>query len=62
MKIMCPACEYWDFGKEEIRSWTTCPNCDFPAKFIDWVVNMKVEIKSLEEENQRLHKKIKGMI
>lgn len=57
MTTTCPACEDYEFDDEDMETdWATCPNCDFPAKFVSWIRKMQKEIGELKEENQRLRR------
>jgi len=57
----CVCCNDWEWKYGEFEDYDTCPNCDFPVKFTDWIVNMQTEIADLKYENERLYKKINGV-
>lgn len=45
MKCIC--CHDWEF-EELPEEWETCPNCDFPVKYTDWITNLQDKSKHLE--------------
>ncbi len=61
MKKKCISCFGWEWDTDNINDWDTCPNCDFPAKFIGWIEHLQSEIVDLRNENGRLQRKLKEM-
>ena len=60
-EIECINCHDWLWEKEE-NEWDTCPNCDFPRKYIGWIEHLQQEIRDLQGENDRLRHKLTGVL